>query len=110
MTDIGSLSATRQQRFHDFDAAWTAADKGPLIIHLFGQDWELPGGMPAEAATTVANLDSVGRSAKDLSAGEAMGFATSLIPPATLQAWFDKGIGVHQLLEVVGWLVREWTA
>lgn len=93
-------------RFIDFDAAWAEASTDPLRVRLYGQEWELPGVMPAAVPLKIARMMADGREATALTRAETFDLAADIIPRETLDAWTAKGLDVDKLGDVITWVLR----
>lgn len=107
MSDVGPL--TPEERFFDFDEAWSEKTNAPIELQLLGQRWTLPGVMPAAAPLKVARLMADGReAATDLTHAELLDIATGLIPLGTLNQWLNLGLDIEKLGEVIVWLIGQY--
>lgn len=108
-------------RFADFDAARKErqARREPLRPTLFGREWELPATVPAETVLIVARMiadlrDDYGELDPDAIANmnlrddQLIAVAESAIPGDTLRAWFDKGLELEDLGDILRWAMTEW--
>lgn len=108
-------------RFADFDAARKErqARREPLSMQLFGRTWQLPATVPAETVLIVARLvadlrDEYGEldpeavANMELRDDQLIAVAESAIPGDTLRCWFDKGLELDDLGDVLRWVLEEW--
>lgn len=97
------------KRFHDFDAAFAESDAEPVEVTLYGETWTLPAAMPAAFPLTVQRYIDEGRDPnKDLTRGELLELARTLVPPEIVNAWLDRGLTVAQLMTIVGELMLDY--
>lgn len=99
-------------RYRDYDAAFAEANREapPIVIRLFGQDWELPGDLPASVVVRLTRMMADGRSEDELSVAEQMTLAMDVIPAEVLDAWLAKGLDTDQLAVILLDVVSEYGA
>jgi hypothetical protein len=109
-------------RYADFDQAFAEVDAKPLVVRLFGRDWELPATISAAAVLKVARWMADGRSDQTLTTAEALDLVADLVPADVLKDWFAKGLQIDHLggnpkagtelgrRGVLMWLVEQYMA
>jgi len=96
-------------RFRDFDEAFAESSAEPVVVRLFGRDWELPGRLPAAAPLKIVRYMGEGRDGTDLTAAEMVDLAVGMIPQAVLDEWLALGLDIEvQLPAIVEWLLRAY--
>jgi hypothetical protein len=86
----------------DLDAALaeeTSAEE-PLVVTFFGEDWELPGQLPASVLVRVARwqedglVDDEGEviESGELTASQLLLLLADMVPDAILDEWFARGL------------------
>ena len=94
-------------RFYDFDAAWeehnTRSEDSPepIGIRMLGEEWELPGDMPAALIMRGARL--AGGADRNLTLAEILQFVSPMVPREILDQWLDAGVGERKL----GWVLMQ---
>lgn len=90
-------------RFADFDAALATAPE-PLRCKLFGCEWELHPDLPAAIAVKVVRWEAAGPEYV-ISDTEALEVIERLVPAQVLAAWYDRGLGMGQLTQLMPMLL-----
>ena len=97
-------------RFYDFDAAWEEHDARsedspePIRVRLLGEEWELPGDMPAALVVRGARL--AGGADRNLTLGEIIRFVSPMVPREILDRWLDEGMGERKLSWVLMRIIK----
>lgn len=99
-------------RYRDYDAAFAElnGEAPPIVIHLFGEDWQLPGDPPAAVVVRLARMIEDGRSEEELRDGELMNLAFDAVPREVLEAWLAKGLGTSQLALILEDVINAYGA
>lgn len=93
--DLDAILAERKQR------------KVPLSVHLFGQDWPLPGTMPAAVTMRLLRwaekgwVNEAGDVSPDVGALEQMALLGDIVPAETMDAWCAKGLDTEDIEPVI---------
>lgn len=100
-------------RFHDLDAELAEEENldesgEPVIIRLFGQDWEFPVSWPAAVPILLARWMADGREFQNLTGAELLTLVSLMVPDDIMRHWQAKGISVPVLERVVHKLVSEY--
>lgn len=103
-------------RHFDFDAARAERQAEPITVTLFGKVWTLPATVPAQTVLVTARLladladehGDVDIKSLELTPGTVAEIAESCIPADVLSAWFDKGLELDDLAEVLKMVLEEW--
>lgn len=96
-------------RFHDYDAAFAEAAADPIEVTLYGQVWTLPAAMPAAFPLTIQRYIDEGRDPNtDLTRGELLELARTLVPADAVNAWLARGLSIPQLMQIVGDLMVDY--
>ena len=97
----------------DFDAALaekraarTSNDDAPLVVRLFGDDWELPGTIPAGVTAQFPEwveaglIDDAGHLTEgaEVSAIQALQLVRAMVPRDVFEAWCDRGLSTSDYL------------
>jgi hypothetical protein len=84
-------------RHIDFDAAFAELDAEPITVTMFGQDWVLPGSLPAPFVLTMKRLMDDGRKDSELSNSEVFDLLLKLVPADIFDAWQALGLALEQM-------------
>lgn len=95
-------------RFYDIDAAVAESSAPPVVIRLFGEDWELPSAWPAAVPLLLARWMADGSAAEDLTVAQLLSLVEAMVPTGVVDEWKQRGINVDQLTAVVLTLVAEY--
>lgn len=90
-------------KFADFDAQFEAQD--PLVVKLYGDEWELPSAMPAIVMLKVAKWAATGRQGDTLTSAELLDLAADLIPAPILDEWTGRGLSGSRLAQILTWVM-----
>ncbi len=95
----------------DLDAALAEQESAdePLVVTLFGEDWELSGSVPAAVTLRIASwleeglVDENGELVEGttLTAGQCLLLLRDMVPRPVLEDWFDQGLGTEAYANVV---------
>jgi len=92
-------------KYKDFDAAITEADKEPIQFKMAGQEYELPSQLPARVVLTQMRfMDESG----GLPQNSLPEWLESLVGKDNLDDMLDKGATWNQLDELLQWLLTEY--
>jgi hypothetical protein len=95
-------------KYADFDLALEEANAEPMVIKLYGQEWPLPGVMPAAVPLRMARLLVDGKDQESLTMPELLTIAGDVFPTATLDAWLGKGLDIELLTAIVKWVFEQY--
>jgi hypothetical protein len=95
-------------RYVDFDAARAEAQREPVVVKAFGEEWKLGSSMPAEIPIMSARWASEDRG--DLTEGEQMLLISKLVPEDVLTQWFARGLTVDDLDVLVPAIINAFNA
>lgn len=103
-------------RHFDFDAGRSERRAEPITVTLFGQVWTLPATVPAQTVLVTARLladltdehGDIDIDALELTPGTVAEIAESCIPADILSAWFNKGLELDDLAEILKMVLEEW--
>jgi hypothetical protein len=90
-----------RSRFIDFDRARAEADARPVVVRVFGREWELFTALPAKPVVWLVRLQAEDRDESDLTGTEVLRFMSELVPEEALSAWLDAGITMDELAELL---------
>ncbi len=93
-------------RFVDFDAARAERRREPVVVRLFGRDWELPPALPARVVVDVIRYHRQGRKDTDLTLAEVMSLMGQIVPEATLEQWLAGGLDEDEYGELLAVLMQ----
>lgn len=113
-------------KFHDFDAAFAEQAQEPLVVRIYGQDWEIPADPPAIAVLrqqrrAAAAMDILNSGAmENLQPGddvppeilEILGIDMDrqyrdLLGDDNVTAWLERGITDPQLRGIEQWVTEQ---
>ena len=81
----------------DFDAAMAEMGAKTITVMLFGEEWQIPGELPALIPLKVMRLQREQGGDADLSREDTIEMATALFGEANLDEWLRRGITMDQL-------------
>ena len=95
-------------RYVDFDAARAEAQREPVVVKAFGEEWTLGASMPAEIPIMSARWSAQGRDS--LTEGEQLLLVSKLVPEDVLTEWFARGLTVDDLDVMVPAIINAFGA
>lgn len=91
------------RKYVDFDAARQERDNTPLVVHAFGDDWNMPPSPPAEVMLEIVRLQAdseeakaEGRPAPPVNQAKQAQLLSSLVPNDVLRQWFENGLTMDE--------------
>lgn len=91
-------------RYKDFDAAWSETASAPLSVKVLGKNYKLPAKIPAKVVLAMARIQSADTSGNgEIPLDQVMELLNPFFGPGVLTEWSDKGIDVDQLGDVFKW-------
>jgi hypothetical protein len=93
-------------RFIDFDAARAERQRTPVVVRLFGRDWDLHSGLPAKVMLDIVRAQAAGL--VDMPDEQAIDLIEAMVPKDVLDAWLDGGLTVDDLMELVPLIQRAY--
>ncbi len=91
-------------RYIDFDAARAERQREPVVVRIFGRDWELPASLPAKVMLDVVAAQAKG--VDEMTESQGAELVRALVPKDIFDAWLDEGFSVDDLVELVPMLIR----
>lgn len=92
----------------DFDAAFAELDGGPIVLKLFGREWEIKRDVPASAVLATMRAKA-GMEGDDqlLGAQASIEAARAFIGTQIVDEWLDLGLSFERLIEILAWVQAE---
>lgn len=97
--------AKGRKRFRDFDAFWKEQQKEPVVLQVFGEEHELPAGLPAPLFLRAAKLMEDNSEASIM---DVWNLATDLFGKDRMERWSEKGLQMDQVLDLMRWTIGEY--
>lgn len=91
-------------RYIDFDAARAERQRDPVVVRIFGRDWELSSSLPAKVMLDIITAQATG--VDEMTESQGAELVRALVPNAIFDAWLDEGFSVDDLVELVPMLIR----
>lgn len=89
------------KKYFDFDKAWEEREETPLIVKMFGKNWELPGQLPAGIMLDIMRLQAESGPDAELSTAKQVSIMSEMVPKKILDKWLDLGLKMDQFGEVI---------
>lgn len=88
-------------KYFDFDQAFKAKKRVPVIVTMFGKKWKLPPAVPAEIMLHCMRLKAEKSDDEELSNAQMELLLSQIVPAAILEKWFNLGLGSDQYAFVI---------
>lgn len=98
-----------QNKFIDFDEAWKERDDSPVVVRMFGQDWELPGSISAKIMLDVIRLQAESGPEAELNEAQLASMLARIVPEEIMNQWLDRGLAVDQYGDAIMRLISLYT-
>ncbi len=95
-----------KKKFIDFDEMWKERDTSPVIVRMYGQDWELPSALPASVMLEANRLRAEEGDEAEVSKAQMEVVLSQIVPEETLKQWFAHGLGVDQYGDIIRSLIE----
>lgn len=106
MGEVKDFDAEFERRvFKDFDAVWEERQAAPIVVRVFGDEYELPASMPAGLRLHWVRVRDERGDDSPITWNELAAMAKFLFGEETLDRWFDQRLSEAQLFEVIGWVI-----
>ena len=73
-------------KYIDFDEARAERRREPVVLHAYGQDFELPGAIPAGILLDIVRMQEERGEAGEMTTGDAVGLLSRVLPKDVLDA------------------------
>ena len=93
-------------RYIDFDAARAERKKTPLIVKLFGREWELPSSLPADVPLDVARMYEEKGPNAAVSENSLLALMSRAIPEDLFEQWCELGLDAEDYGELLIMIIR----
>lgn len=97
------------KKYIDFDEAWKEQDKTPVVVRMYGKDWELPAVLPAKVMMEVIRIQAEAGPGHELNEAQLVMMINRIVPEETFAAWMESGLSVDQYGDVIAELFQVYT-
>ena len=99
-------------RFKDFDAAWAESTSAPLVVKVFGTEYQLPAKLPAKVVISIARQKLALKDraeAEDVPLDAIVEMLEPFFGKGVLAEWLDKDMDVDQLGDIFKWCMAMYS-
>ncbi|MHB9054254.1 MAG: hypothetical protein ACYC5F_09780 [Thermoleophilia bacterium] len=89
------------KKFIDFDAMWSEKKSDPVVVHMFGQDWDLPASLGAGVMVQAVRMMAEAGPEADIDEAQAVAVMMQIVPDDILDAWVEKGLTAEQYTDII---------
>lgn len=100
-----------ESRYIDFDAARAERKKEPLLLHAYGQDFELPASMPASLFLDVVRMEQERSRESEVTQSDAADLLRRVLPEDVLDNLLARDdFALEDLVELAGMVIRAYSS